>query len=134
MSETQDALRAAVKEQLTAVPTPPIDYGNKSRRTSAGLWVRPYHSDALGVNPSQIAEATAALRERGVAVEFDPEGRCIITSDKQFRAVAKACGMWDGAQGFHGGRDEEGRRMVTGREQEKRKQEFKRAVADGYYD
>lgn len=132
--KSEDAIREAIRAQLTAKPAPPKDHGNRTRRTTAGIWVRPHHSDALGVNPDQIEEATAHLRANGVMADFDEQGRCIITSEKQRREVAKACGLWDGAHGYHGGRDEEGRRQLTGREKERRKQEFRRAVERGEYD
>ena len=86
------------------------------------------------MNPEQIPEAIAALRAHGVCADFDNEGRMIVTSDKQYRMAAKAVGLWEGARGYHGGYDEEGRRQMTGKEIERKKDEFRRAVERGEYD
>ena len=126
------AIRNASRQLLTAKPKDPI--ATKSRRSSAGLWSRPFHSDSLGVNPEQIPEATKALRSAGVMADFDSDGRMIVTSNKQYREAAKACGLWTGRDGFGGGQTQDGGRVATGREIEKRKQEFRAAVARGEYD
>jgi len=126
-----DDIRAAINGQLTAAPGP--SNKTRERRTSSGLWARPFASEALGVSPDQIPEATEALRKAGVTAEFDKEGRCIVSSDKQFREVAKACGMWDGRDGFGSKDPETGQRHLTGREIEQRKQEFRDAVERGDY-
>jgi len=125
-------MRAASKALLSAKP----GRGGKENvhRLTAGLWVKPFASEALGVHPDQIPEATRALRAAGVMADFDKEGRLVVTSDKQFREAAKACGLWDGRDGYGGGRTEEGQRVTTGREREKLKQEFRDAVMRGDYD
>lgn len=134
--KNEDAIRKAVREQLSAKPAPPNDRGNRTRRTTAGIWARPHHSDALGVNPDQIEEATKALRAQGVMADFDKEGRCIITSEKQRREVAKACGLWDGRDGYHGGKKggRDSRPELTGRQKEEVKREFRRRVDRGEFD
>lgn len=126
-----DAIRESIKKQLTAVPQPKKT--TKQRLNSAGLWVRPFASESLGVHPDQIPEATEALRKQGVMADFDSEGRLLITSDDQYRKAAKAAGLWDGARGY-GHKDAEGNRVLSGREQERAKEEFRQAVARGDYD
>lgn len=132
-ARNEDAIRAGINNLLSAKPAP-SKHKHRERRTSAGLWVRPFHSDALGVHPEQVEEARAALREQGVMADFDSEGRCIITSDKQYREVAKACGMWTGRDGFSAGQDEEGNRILSGRQLQEGKASFRRAVERGDYD
>ena len=121
-----DEIRKHIKEQLTAVRRP-AEKPNVQRRTSAGLWARPFHSSSLGINPSQREEAIANLRAQGVTADFDAEGRCIVTSEKQYRDVAKAIGLWNGTHGY-GYRNEDGSQMVTGREGVRRREEFKRQL------
>lgn len=121
-----DSIREHIKKQLTAVPKAP-ERPNIQKRTSAGLWARPFHSSSLGINPSQREEAIANLRAQGVMADFDDEGRCIVTSDKQYREVAKAIGLWNGTHGY-GYRNEDGSQMVTGREGVRRREEFKRQL------
>ena len=123
--KNQDAMRAASRALLTAKPETPVR--ENVQRLTAGLWARPFHSDALGVHPDQIPEATQALRSAGVMADFDKEGRLIVTSDKQYREAAKACGLWDGRDGYGGGKQ-------TGRDRERSKQEFRKAVMRGDYD
>lgn len=129
--KNHDAIKAAQKAMLTAKPKAK-HRPNVSRR-SAGLWVRPHASDALGVSPEQIPAATAALRAQGVTADFDKEGRLLVTSDKQFREAAKACGLWNGRDGY-GSQDSDGNRVPTGREREQEKQRFRQAVERGDYD
>lgn len=126
-----DAMRESIKKQLTAVPRTKTT--TKQRLNSAGLWVRPFASEALGVHPDQIPEATEALRKQGVTADFDSEGRLLITSDAQYRKAAKAAGLWDGARGY-GHQDADGNRVLSGREQERAKEQFRQAVARGDYD
>lgn len=129
---TQDLMRKASKAMLTARPAP--KQTARQRLKSNGLWSKPFHSDALGVNPDQIPEATKALRAAGVMADFDRDGKLIVTSDKQFRLAAKSCGLWSGRDGYGGGQTTDGQRVPTGREIENKKQEFRAAVARGEYD
>jgi hypothetical protein len=85
------------------------------------------------VNPNQIEEARAHLRANGITAEFDKDGRCIVTSDKQFRDVAKACGMWTGAHGYEG-RDFDGDRIFTGREMADGQARVIQRLESGYYE
>lgn len=129
---TQDLMRKTQKAMLTATPKAKESTSQRLGRT--GLWCKPFHSDALGVNPEQIPEATKALRDAGVMANFAPDGKLIVTSDKQYRLAAKSCGLWTGRDGFGGGQTEDGQRVGTGREIERKKQEFRAAVARGDYD
>lgn len=124
--KNDDAIRAAVRAQLTAKPEPPKDHGNRKRRTTAGLWVRPFHSDALGVNPDQIPEAREALRAQGIMADFDKDGRCIVTSEKQYQQIAKACGLKTGRDGYDN--------TKTGRDLQRERDEFRRRVERGDFD
>lgn len=124
--KNQDAMREASRRLLSAKPAPPKDHGNRKVLKSAGLWARPFHSDALGVSPDQIPEATRALRSQGIMADFDDQGRCIITSDKQYQEVAKACGLKTGRDGYD--------HVRSGRDNERAKEEFRRAVERGDFD
>lgn len=126
----QDAARKLQREMLTARPP---GYNKRDRVKTGGLGLK-FASESLGVNPNQIPEATKALRAAGVMADFDKEGRLLVSSAKQYRDAAKACGLWTGRDGYGGGQDQDGRRIGTGRETERRKQEFRDAVARGEYD
>lgn len=128
---TKDLIKKKQKELLT---TRPGGRSDRQRGTKSNLWCKPFHSDALGVNPEQIPEATKALRASGIMADFDSSGKLIVTSERQFRGAAKSCGLWTGRDGYGGGQTEDGQRICTGREQEKKKQEFRVAVARGDYD
>ena len=118
-----DAVRDFTRALLTARPSiKPSQFEGRKYRTS--LWNRPFASNALGVNPDQIPEARAALRARGCTADFDSEGRCIVTSEKQFREVAKASGLWNGRDGF-AVKGESDQRILTGRDREYARRELK---------
>ena len=120
--QLDDTLRTAIRKLLT---TPPPKRRAKPQR--AGLWSQPFHSDALGVNPDQIPEATAALRAAGVTADFDADGCAIITSDKQYREVARAAGLYNGRDGY-GVPNSTGGYVLTGREQAKTRAQFRREL------
>lgn len=103
----------------TAEPQPRI------HKSSAALW--PFKSDALGVNPCQIAEAQETMRARGLAVDYTPDGQAVLTSEKQFREVAKVSGLFNGRDGY-GVPDESGKMTKTGREPVKERENLKRQV------
>lgn len=124
-SVTED-MRDQIKGLLTARPVPP-ERPNVSRRSSYSLWHKPFASEALGVNPDQIDEARANLRAHGITADFDEHGRCVLTSEKQFRDVARASGMYSGARGFEMS-GEDGGRILTGREQVEGRRAFRRQV------
>ena len=120
-----DEMRASIKAQLTAHP------GKTGTSAKASDYkFTPHASDALGVSPSQIPEATAQLRAHGCMVDFDKSGRAIITSERQYKEVAKASGMWNGRDGF-GVRDSDDRPVYTGRELQRKRREFREAVLRG---
>lgn len=50
-------------------------------------------SNAYGVHPSQIDEAKRAYADKGVKVDFAPDGRAKITSHKHERQIKKALGF-----------------------------------------
>jgi len=107
-------------------PTRQIIGKKAAKATRTGnIYATGYHSDALGVNPEQISEATAALRANGVMNDFDPEtGACIITSPNDHKKVARATGMYSGRDGFDiknddGNSDLTGRAKVTERRRSK---------------
>lgn len=56
-------------------------------------WARPVESDALAVHPSQVEGAREDARQKGVSVEFLPDGRPVFTSSRQFREYAKRYGF-----------------------------------------
>jgi hypothetical protein len=93
------------------------------------LWCRSYASDALGVNPEQISEARAGARAQGVDVDFDKEGRAIIKSDKHFRDVARATGMYDGGQGYDV-KGDDGFKRSSGRAPVQERERLKKLISD----
>lgn len=129
-NELTDEMRAAIHLQLTAKPKP---RQRRARRGTAGLWVKPFASDALGVNPRQIPEARAHLRAHGITAEFDSVGRCIVTGEKQYRDVAKATGMWDGRDGWNPKKND-GMPIETGRTPVVERRRFERALERGDFD
>ena len=63
--------------------------------TGEGLtsWHRPVVSDALAVHPRQVEEARELAKRKGVPVEFQPDGRPVFTSSRQFRDYARKHGF-----------------------------------------
>ena len=125
MAVLTDEIRAAIHSQLTAAPSKAAE-----RAQARDYKFMPYASEALGVSPEQVTEAKANLRAHGCMVDFDRDGRALITSEKQVKEVAKAAGLWSGRDGF-AVRDGEGRQVHTGRELQRRRAEFRRAVLSG---
>jgi hypothetical protein len=121
-----DDIRQMIKAHLTTCPKAST-HENVYVLRSAGAWVKPHPSDALGVDPADVPKAMAHLRSNGVAADFDSEGRCLVTSDKQFREIAKASGMWDGRDGFCV-RDHEGKQILSGRQQVEARTALRRAI------
>lgn len=106
-----DDLRAIIHAQLVARP---VARPRSKRRVGTGLWHQAFASDALGVGVKQIPAAREHLRRHGVTAEFDSTGRCIITSDKQYRDVARASGLYDGRHGWDV-KNHDGLTIETGR-------------------
>jgi len=57
--------------------------------------------------------------------DFDPQGRLVITSERQYRQAAKAVGMFTGRDGY-GTLNDAGVREDTGRVQKDRRERFRR--------
>ena len=130
MTILTDELREQIRAQLVAKPAPP-EKPNVQRRSSAGLWVKPFHSTALGVQPHQIEEARDYLRQRGIYAEFDAEGRCIVTSDKQYHRIATACGIKSGRDGYRPLCDN-GLPKMSGRDRHRAIEEMKKQIRKEY--
>lgn len=132
-TQLTDDIRAAIKQQLTSPPRPGTTtrkfIGKPAERRRRNPWAGGFRSDALGVNPEQIPQARAALRAAGVYVDYDENGCAILESERQYKDVAKASGMWSGRDGFHVP-DEDGNALPTGRGVEEKKMECKRNLLD----
>jgi len=126
-----DNLRASLKAQLTASPKHAVNPKRTYYRYNGG---RAHISDALGVGADQVDEYRKHLREHGIMADVLPDGRVKIESEKQFRDIARAGGLFSGRDGF-GARDSEGNKIMTGREQgqgRQRLKEFLRKECAGY--
>lgn len=76
------------------VPKRGITPGHAPRGHHQACW--PMMSDALGVNPDQIASARENLKQQGVPTEFDPRtGQAILTSRGHRKKLAQAIGAVD---------------------------------------
>lgn len=60
----------------------------------------PKLSDALAVHPTQVAEAVADAKKKGVPTSFEADGRPIITSRAHQKAYLKAYGFHNRDGGF----------------------------------
>jgi hypothetical protein len=65
-----------------------------------GIAKWPIHSDAMGINPSQVAEAQAVLAAHGVSTEYDNQGRPVLTDARHRRRHAEALGFFDRNGGY----------------------------------
>jgi hypothetical protein len=118
-----DEMRASIKASLVATPSRKTSNTKRSHyRYNKG---RPHASDALGVHPDQVQEYRDHLKKHGVTAEVKVDGRVMIESDKQFREVAKAGGLWNGRDGY-AAYDSDGNRIMTGREQGQGQSQLKR--------
>ncbi len=133
-----DEMRRAIKSQLTtprrgATNNPlkrrviAMEGGRLGRARMSDVARSVHHSEALGVNPDQIPEATEALRRAGVMADFDSDGCLVVTSQKQFRDAAKAVGMFTGRDGY-GTTNDAGAREDTGRVLKDERERFRREV------
>ena len=68
-------------------------------RCQAKNW--PMYSDAAGVNPEQIPEATRHARNVGVPTDFTSDGRAIFTSPHHRKRYCEAHGLYDRNGGFN---------------------------------
>jgi hypothetical protein len=135
MTVMSDDIRKAIKAHLTTPRGGPTNNphrrriiareGRGGRRSRCDVARSVHHSEALGVNPDQIEEATDALRQAGVMADFDAEGCLVVTSQRQFREAAKALGMFNGRDGY-GTLNDAGHREDTGRVQKDKRERFRR--------
>lgn len=124
MAVLDDTIRKAIRAQLTARPSRKSAAQANAYRFNNG---HSYASDALGVHPSQIKEASETLRSHGVNVDFDKEGRAIIDSDKQYRDIGKATGMFSGRDGWEQ-TQYDGKQIATGRAPVQRRREARQML------
>lgn len=124
--ETTDAIRATLKSQATAAPR---SSKNPKRNTYRFNHGRIYKSDALGVGPDQVEEYREHLRKHGIAADVYPDGRVGIESERQWKEIAKAGGLWNGRDGF-AAYDGQSNRIMTGREQGKGQAKLRRLLAN----
>lgn len=72
-------------------------------RDTPGLWEGGIVSDALGVDPSQVAQCMKEARENGFTekqVNFDSEGRCFMDSRKTRKRYMEFRGVHDRDGGY----------------------------------
>jgi hypothetical protein len=67
--------------------------------STAGNW--PQESDALGVHPSQVAQARQESIRLGVPTEFTSDGQAILTSASHRKQFAEALGYYDRNAGYN---------------------------------
>lgn len=85
------------REQFDArFPAKPL--GEPLPAQTVGAW--PMASEAMGVHPSQVEEATADAKKKGVTTEFDKIGRPVFTSRAHRKAYLAAYGVHDKRGGY----------------------------------
>jgi hypothetical protein len=67
--------------------------GDGGKRASSFVAFKPMTSLALKVHPSQVEEAREFARRKGVPTDYQPDGRPVITSSRQFRRLAAIQGF-----------------------------------------
>lgn len=92
-----DGRPATQAEVDAAFPAKPLGVPMHGGNTSSA-W--PLYSDALAVHPSQIEQARARNRKRGVAVDYLPDGRAILTDRGARRDLMKLEGVHDNHGGY----------------------------------
>lgn len=126
-----DEMRANINALTSAAPRRGNNPAVHHYRYNNG---RPHYSESLGVSPDQVDEYRAHLKKCGITAEVMKDGTVKIESEKQFREVAKAGGLWNGRDGY-GATDGEGNKIHTGREAARGRQQFRemlRKEALGY--
>lgn len=125
MTVLTDEMRKEIRHQL--VGSAP----RKGKRTriprDGNYFALPRASEALGVSPDQIPEATEHLRKSGIFADFDKKGRCLVTSHQQATDIATACGMRSGRDGY-AVKDHDGHEKLTGRQQHLERERLKRQI------
>lgn len=125
-----DDIRKAQKALLTSPPRG-SKLAEKRRRRAAAAWEGGFESEALGVGVSQISAARAELARKGVDCDFNPRtGAAIMKSDKHYREVGKALGMFTGRDGWDSA-GATGKRPV--KEREAVKEELRRELGNVGY-
>jgi len=66
----------------------------ESRLKTCGI-IKSKLSDALAVHPTQVAEAIADAKKKGVPTDFAPDGRPIITSRNHQKRYLRAYGFFN---------------------------------------
>lgn len=123
--EMTDEIRAAIHKQLTAKPAHQSEYKAREYRYME------HYSDALAVDPEDVAEATANARAHGCMVDYcQKTGRPKITSADQYRQLCKATGRWNGRDGF-AMYDTDGNPIRTGREAYEARKELRQKLERG---
>lgn len=85
------------KEEFDRIlPSKPIAVPGAAH--SPGAW--PMLSEAMGVQPDQIAEAATHARENGVPTDFTPDGRVIVRDRKHRKQLLKLYGYHDNHAGY----------------------------------
>jgi len=69
-----------------------------SFKNTPGNW--PMASDAAGVHPDQIQEASRVAVEKGVPTNFTPDGRAVFTSRQHRKAYCRTIGLHDRNGGY----------------------------------
>jgi len=70
----------------------------RGRKDTSSCW--PMKSDALGVLPNQVGEATQELADAGVPTSFAKDGRVILESRGHRKKVCEALGYHDKNAGY----------------------------------
>lgn len=60
----------------------------------------PLLSDAAGVHPSQVKEATESARASGVPTNFTKDGRAIFRNRRHRKAYCESIGLFDMSGGY----------------------------------
>lgn len=68
------------------------------RNVQSANW--PQYSDAAGVHPTQIKEASAEMARAGVPTQFDSDGRAIFHSRLHRKNALRAMGLYDRNAGY----------------------------------
>lgn len=76
-----------------------VEVNKRSQRLPKATY--PFAADALGVHPSQVAEAQADSETRGVSTDFTESGEPIMRSPGHRRRYCEAYGIYD-RNGGHG--------------------------------
>lgn len=89
--------REVTREEFDRIlPSKPIAVPGAAH--TPGAW--PMVSEAMGVQPDQIAEAAAHARSNGVPTEFTPDGRAIVRDRKHRRDLLRLYRYHDKQGGY----------------------------------